>query len=262
MQLPNITIPITLPFEVPLLLHPVMVHFAVVLPVIVLILELANLGFKRRALSVTSLGLLVMAVFFYLASYYTGKADGKEAYMLLSPEGQAELKAHRLLGTYLVYALAAPLLFKLIAMLTAQKWARGLLFLSLVMFISFMIKQGYDGGELVYKYGANVHAVSAAQEALEDAGYTLEDLNETLHEQAEEIETLAAELEALKAEKEQSFGDTVNQAVADAVTKVKSMIGEGNETMPETNASETNVTEANTDDDIIAVDANDTGDAI
>lgn len=252
MQLPDITIPLSLPFDVPLLLHPVMVHFAVVLPLIVLILELANLGFKRRALSMTSLGLLVTAVLFYLAAYYAGKADGKEAYALLSPEGQEALKSHKLLGTYLVYALSVPLVFKLIAMLTAQKWARGLLLLSLVMFISFMVKQGYDGGELVYKYGANVQAVSAAQDALEDAQYDLEDLNDTLHEQTEEIKTLHTELETLKAENNESFTDSVNQAVSDVVTKVKSLIGDENASQSDTNAS-------NGDDDIIAVDANGTG---
>lgn len=252
MQLPDITIPLSLPFDVPVLLHPVMVHFAVVLPLIVLILELANLIFKRRALSITSLALLLTAVLFYLAAYFTGKADGKEAYALLSPEGQDALKSHRLLGTYLVYALSVPLVFKLIAMLIAQKWARGLLLLTLVIFISFMIKQGFDGGELVYKYGANVQAVSAAQDALEDARYDLEDMNETLQEQAEEIKTLHSELEVLKAENNESFTDSVNQAVSDVVTKVKSLIGDENASQSEANAS-------NGDDDIVAVDANDTG---
>lgn len=233
MQLPEISIPLTLPFEVPVMLHPAVVHFALALPIVVLLLELSNLVFKRRALSVASLGFLVLALAFYLASYYTGKADGSEAFDLLGEAARSELKAHRLLGTYLVYALLIPLAFKLLAMLLAQKWARGALIVTLVMFISFAFKQGYDGGELVYKYGVNVTPVTEAREAAED-------LNETVAEQNQTIETLKAELEALKAAKKEGLGDAVNEAVSEAVSKVKQMFVEANETvrgLVDTNAS-------------------------
>ena len=130
MQLPQISIPLTLPFEVPTMLHPVIIHFALVLPIIVLLLELANLGFKRRALSLSSLGLLLLSVLFYVAAYFTGKADGSEAFELLGAEAREALGAHKMLGTYLVYALLVPLAFKLVAMLLAQKWARGALIMT------------------------------------------------------------------------------------------------------------------------------------
>jgi hypothetical protein len=44
MQLPQITLPqIELPFDIPVLLHPPVDHFAIALPVVILLLELMNL---------------------------------------------------------------------------------------------------------------------------------------------------------------------------------------------------------------------------
>lgn len=230
MQLPAITIPISLPFDVPLMLHPIIVHFAVVLPIVVLLIELANLAFKRRALSITSLVLLLTAFVVYVGAYYSGKADGSEAWDMLGADARAELSAHRLLGTYLVYALLIPIAFKIVAMFVKQKWARSALIVTLVMFISFLLKQGYDGGELVYKHGVNVAAVAEVRESLEDMTDELSDMNETVSEQEEEIASLSAQLQTLKAEKENGFGAKVNDAVSDAVHAVKEIFNENNVT--------------------------------
>ncbi len=194
MQLPEITVPVTLPFDVPLMLHPVVVHFAVVLPVIILLIEIANLGFKRRALSVTSLLLLLLTVVVYAAAYFTGKADGSEAWPMLGDDAQAELKMHKLIGTYLVYAVAVPLLLKLLAMLVKARWAKILLILSLIGFIAGVFKQGHDGGELVYEYGVNVEVVSEARDELEEATGTIDELEAELEKAKTENATLAAQV--------------------------------------------------------------------
>ncbi len=219
---------IHLPFEVPLLVHPIVVHFAVVLPVIVLLLELANLAFKRRAVSVTSLSLLLLAVVVYIAAFFTGKADGSEAWPMLGDDAQAELKLHKLIGTYLVYALIIPLLLKLLAMLVRAKWARIILILSLVGFIAGVFKQGHDGGELVYEYGVNVGAVAEHQEALEDLRDEMSDMNETVAEQEEEITSLESELDACKAKAQEGFGDKVSATVSEAVDSVKKVFSDDN----------------------------------
>ncbi|HEY9189883.1 MAG TPA: hypothetical protein VIM88_03375, partial [Sulfurovum sp.] len=102
MALPEITLPkIELPFDIPVLMHPPVDHFAIALPVVILLLELINLVAKKRAVSVLSLFFIVLTVIAVFAAYLTGNVDGKEAFILLSEEGQAELKAHKLLGTYL-----------------------------------------------------------------------------------------------------------------------------------------------------------------
>ena len=88
MSLPAITIPVEIPFEVPLLLHPVVVHFAIVIPVIVLILELTNLYFKRRSLNILSFSFLFLTIILFAGLYVTGLADGKEAYSFLSDAGK------------------------------------------------------------------------------------------------------------------------------------------------------------------------------
>lgn len=233
MQLPDIAIPLALPFEVPFMLHPSVVHFAMVLPVIVLLLELANLLFKRRSVSVISLLLLLLTIVLYLAAYYTGKSDGSEAFALLGADAQAELKAHRLLGTYLTYALLIPLAFKLTAMLLRQAWARGVLIVTLVMFVSFVVKQGSDGGELVYTYGVNVKAVADAGASLKAANATIDELNATVAEQNSTIEALKAELGS-EAGKEQGG---ITKAVNEAISSVKKMFVEDNTT--EKNVSKT-----------------------
>jgi len=260
MQIPDITVPLTLPFEVPIMLHPVVVHFAVVLPIVVLLIELANAGFKRRALSVTSLVLLLLTAAVYLAAYYTGKADGSEAFALLGDEAKAELKTHRLLGTYLIYALLIPLLFKLLAMFLAQKWARGALIVTLVMFVSFVFKQGHDGGELVYQYGLNVAAVNEARETAEDARESMADMNETIAEQTGEIAALKAEIEALKAKEGAGFGESVNKAVNEAVSKVRKMFDEHNASSQP--SADENASAVDSEQGVIAVDENDTNGSI
>lgn len=252
MELPNITIPLALPFDVPLMLHPVVVHFAVALPVVVLLIEVANLFFKRRALSVTSLLFLLLAAVIFIVAYFTGKADASEAFSLLNAEAQHELKDHRLLGTYLVYALVIPIVFKLLAMVLMQKWARGALIISLIVFISFLVKQGYDGGELVYEHGVNVVAVTQANDAMDDLQYTIEDFNETLADQADQIAELEAQVAVYEKEKQESLSTEVKQAYDHAVESVKTMFDDHNVTHPDANGS----APRHLDNEIRAIDAN------
>jgi len=247
MSLPAVTVPPFLPFDFPLLAHPVIVHFAIVLPILVLLIELLNFLFKQRSLSVTSLLLLALGAVVYAAAYFSGSTDGKEAYELLTPEGQALLKNHKLLGGYLVYAMLLPLAMKLIAMTIGRTWGKGLLIVSLALVIGFIIKQGRDGGELVYGYGANVTEVSRLQEASEDQVDALADMNETLRETAEE----------LRACQEDTIGNKVETGVQKAVESVKALFADTNATEGET---EENVSEAQpageADDDVIAIDGN------
>lgn len=49
MTLPVITLPkVELPFDIPVLLHPAVVHFMIALPVVIILLELINLIMKKR----------------------------------------------------------------------------------------------------------------------------------------------------------------------------------------------------------------------
>ncbi|BDY12444.1 DUF2231 domain-containing protein [Hydrogenimonas cancrithermarum] len=186
MSLPAIDIPVQLPFEVPLLVHPIFVHFAIAIPIIVLLIELVNIKAKKPAVSITSLFLLTLLIIVYIGAFFAGKADGSEAFALLTPEAKEELKFHKLLGTYLVYGTLILFLLKALAMLVKKSWARDFFLVFLVVFIGVMFKQGKDGGELVYEYGVNVKAVTEVQNKLDDMQYDLDDLKAELKKVKEE----------------------------------------------------------------------------
>lgn len=245
MNLPAITIPVEIPFEVPLLLHPVVAHFAIVIPVIVLILEIANLYFKRRSLNILSFSFLFVTILLFAGLYVTGSADGKEAYPLLAEAGQAELKEHKLLGTYLVYASLVPIIFKTIAMLIMNKWAKIIYFLILVGFIGVNFVQGKDGGELVYTHGANVKIVQEYEDKLgvaEDEMYEVEEGYE------EEIDALKAahqeEIDALKAaaasavEAVEEAPAVVEEAAEEVTQKAETVVEEVTEKASEAEVAE------------------------
>lgn len=182
MELPAITLPeVELPFDIPVLWHPPVDHFAIALPVVILLLELINLIARKRAISVLSLFFIVLTVIAVSAAYLTGLVDAKETFDLLSEAGQAELKEHKLLGVYLLIISGLLLIFKLLSMLIKKALMQALYLLLLVLFVAGMLNQGSEGGELVYEHGANVEKVKI----LDDKVF---DLEEALEEATEETE--------------------------------------------------------------------------
>lgn len=162
MQLPPLTIPqVPLPFEIPGMIHPLFVHFAIALPLLVLIIELINLFSKKRTLGVLSFFLMLLITGIFVAAYLTGVTDGKAAKAFLSPEAKEILTAHKQLGIYLVYASGILLLFKLFSVLVRKTPIRILFFLVLVLFVAAVLNEGKKGGALVYQYGVNVKSVPA-----------------------------------------------------------------------------------------------------
>lgn len=160
MTLPPISIPsIPLPFEIPQMIHPLFVHFAIALPVVVLLLELINLFTKKRTIGVLSFLFMILVTVIFFAAYLTGAIDGKMAKEFLSPEAKDALIAHKQLGVYLVYASGLVLLFKLFSILIRKTAIRVLFFLVLIVFVVAIFNEGKKGGELVYQYGVNVKSV-------------------------------------------------------------------------------------------------------
>ncbi|HFQ62200.1 MAG TPA: hypothetical protein ENK39_07895 [Epsilonproteobacteria bacterium] len=187
MELPVITLPkVDLPFDIPVLLHPPVDHFAIVLPVVILLLEFYNLFARRKSIGAFSFLLLVLTVIVFMGAYLTGSTDGKEAYDLLTPEGQAALKAHKLLGTYLLLATGVVLFFKLLAM-TGKSYFKFFFFVVLLALIAGTFEQGEHGGELVYKYGANVERVKTLDDELFDVKEELEDATDAPTEVKKEV---------------------------------------------------------------------------
>jgi len=243
MNLPVIDIPVQLPFDVPLLIHPIFVHFAIAIPVIVLLIELVNAKANKPAVSITSLFLLTLLMVVYVGAFFTGKADGSEAFSLLGAEAKEELKEHKLLGTYMVYATSVLFLFKILAMLVKQNWSRNIFILLLVLFIATAFKQGKDGGELVYEYGVNVKAATELQDRVDDMQYDINDLKADLKKAKESSSvqsTDATPSESTKVEESATEDKTEHETVAPensadvthAVKESETAAGESKEVEP------------------------------
>ncbi|HEY9129381.1 MAG TPA: DUF2231 domain-containing protein [Sulfurovum sp.] len=194
MQLPQITLPqIELPFDIPVLLHPPVVHFAIAIPVLILLLELINLAFRKRAISGVSLFLIFLTLVVSVAAYFTGLVDGKEAFEALSDSAKEDLAEHKTLGIYLMLASFVLLLFKILSMVSVKGIMKGLYLLVLIVFVAGIFEQGEEGGELVYEHGVNVEKVKVLDDKIFD-------LEEALEETKEETE--AAKQESTPAEAE------------------------------------------------------------
>ncbi len=225
---------IPLPFDIPALMHPPVAHFIIAIPVIILLLEIVNLIAKKRAIGVVSFFLLILTVAAGITAYYTGSVDGKAAWDLLSSDGQTELKAHKLFGTYLVMASVIVVLFKLISALVQRGLVKAIYLLVLIIFVAGILKQGKEGGELVYEHGANVKIVKIKDDALFDCK---DDLSDYVAEEKEAEEEAAAEAkateEAKKAEAEKAAAEKpaaaaeevsaspVEEAASEAAPEVK-----------------------------------------
>jgi len=186
LQLPDIVLPtIDLPFDIPLLSHPIVVHFVIVLPLVVLLLEMINLVGEKKSISAVSFFLILLTVVVSAGAYLTGLVDGKEAYITLSEMAKEELAEHKLLGTYLLLVSGVLLIMKLLSSFTGYSVVKFLYFVVLVALIALTLKQGEEGGELVYEYGVNVQEVQLLKEKLSDTNHQIK----LLHEQKTQPQT-------------------------------------------------------------------------
>ena len=227
MELPAIKIPqIELPFDIPALLHSPVDHFIIALPIVVLLLEIINLFAKKRAIGVVSFFLLILTVVAAVAAYFTGTVDGTAAWDLLSKDAQGALKAHKLFGTYLMLASAVVLLFKLFSAMIQRGLMKAVYLLVLIVFVAGILKQGKEGGELVYKYGANVERVKALDDEMFDLKDELADYKAEEKEAEEEAKQAegeakaeaAKDVEAVKTEeKEETATSSTEPATTPAV---------------------------------------------
>jgi len=191
MTLPDITayIPkIEVPFQIDTLWHPIVVHFMIVLPVVVLMLELTNIITKKKNVGVVSFVLLLITVVAAVGAYLTGLVDGKEGFDVLSEAGKEELAEHKLLGTYLMLGSMVALLFKLLSASIHSAVMKLLYLLTLIALVYGIYVQGEDGGELVFEYGMNVEKIKALDDKIFDLEEALEEAKEKLAQSMKKTE--------------------------------------------------------------------------
>lgn len=156
MTLPNISIPVHIPYDIPTMLHPPLVHFAVVIPILVLLFEIVNIFLNSKSLKIITSSLLFLTIIILFGAYLAGTTDGKAAIDSGNFNALSELKEHKLLGMYLFYGSIGVFIFKLLSLVINKTGFRIFYVLILLGFITGIVHQGKEGGELVYKYGANV----------------------------------------------------------------------------------------------------------
>ena len=104
------------PIDIPLLLHLPIVHFAIAFLVVVILLEVVNLIFQKRALSVFSLLVIVLFAVAMSLAYLTVGVDGKEIVMAVNDAGKVALSEYKTFGVYLGTIALALIVVKMLFM--------------------------------------------------------------------------------------------------------------------------------------------------
>ena len=162
-----------------LLLHPPLVHFAIVLPMVALIFQLAYSVSNNYAYSQWSSYILMIAAVFMSAAWFTGGMQGEDVYPLLSEEGQSLLKQHKNLGFYIMLMTIVLAMAKFIACKSRTVFLETIVLIGLLGISSVVAYQGFIGGDVVYKHGGGVENYSDGMDCLDDPSMYIEEDEET-----------------------------------------------------------------------------------
>ncbi len=139
-------------------LHPAIVHFAIVLPILTLVFQGVFLYTKNETYSKVTFLLAIFAAIFTIGAWYSGGVMQGIADIagVLSDEGKEELKEHAKLGIILAIAMSVLAIVKVLASKFQKQILEVIFLVGVILVITLMLKQGKDGGELVYEYGAGI----------------------------------------------------------------------------------------------------------
>ena len=157
-----------------MLLHPPVVHFAIVLPVVASLFGLIYLFKRDERWSKYSSRATLIAALAIIAAWYTGSKAGPEIYGFLSAAGKEELLEHKALGGYLAIAFAAIAALKMAGCFMKKYAVEAIAVLLLLVATGATFAQGKEGGEIVYEYG-KPFTYDVMKPALQDAKSTAED---------------------------------------------------------------------------------------
>lgn len=183
-------------------LHPAVVHFAIVLPLVALTLQALFVLKKGELYSKVALVTLVFGTLFVVGAYLTGSNDAThgvaEILSVYDSKGMAELKEHAELGLYLLIAISIITVFKLINAVKFKNRLLEIIILILLLATSvLMLAQGKEGGEIVYEHGT----IFEAHEIKDVLKESLNDLADS-DDKEESLEILTDAIKsALKIEK-------------------------------------------------------------
>ena len=151
-----------------MMLHPVIAHFAIVLPVVASVFGIMYLITRKELLGKISSGSIFFAALAMVGAWYTGNQAGPEVYDYLSEAGQHELIEHKKLGLYLAISLSFIAILKIIGCQLKKYSLEVVAILLLLIVTAATFLQGKEGGELVYTHGTPFKSFSML-ETLNDA---------------------------------------------------------------------------------------------
>ncbi|MDQ7083919.1 MAG: hypothetical protein Q9M36_02870 [Sulfurovum sp.] len=156
MNLPEIVLPvIDLPFHIPLLTHPLILHFLVVLPMVVLLLELLNMMMKKKTLGGMAFFMLILSVMASMGAYFSLLIDGQDNVALLSQFAQNLLVEHQLWGVYLMLGSIALLILRFFTLM-GNGFLKIVYMIGLIAFVVGVGQYAMESKVLVYGHGMNV----------------------------------------------------------------------------------------------------------
>jgi len=159
MTIPQISIPVNIPLDIPGMLHPPLVHFAVVIPVLVLLFEVVNIFLNSKSIKIITSTLLFLTIALLFGAYLTGTTDGKLAIDSGTFNAIDELKEHKLLGMYLFYASIGIFIFKLLSLFINKTGFRVFYVLLLVGFVSSVLAFVVASTDKLSEYPASLKAL-------------------------------------------------------------------------------------------------------
>ena len=160
-----------------MMLHPPVVHFAIVLPLVALVFSLIYLVKRDEGMSKLSSRLTLIAAFAMAGAWYTGNQAGPEIYDYLSESGQHELMEHKTLGLYLAIAMGIIAIIKIVGCKMKNFAIEAVAVVLLLGATVVTFAQGKDGGEIVYNYGTPFKAFMI-QDSIKDAVIEAEEAEE------------------------------------------------------------------------------------
>ncbi len=228
MALPTLTIPdIPLPFEIHTMMHPAIVHFAVALPVVILLIEIINLGARRKSIGTISFLLIFLMAVVYLGAYLTGSVDANNAKDAIDPQTKELLEAHKNGGIWMVYGSVVVLVIKLISVAVKRIVARAVFLVVLGLFFWGATGVVQKGCALTYKHGVNVKVstVKAADVVKENVAKDIEKKAEEVKEEAakvvEEVKAKTEQAAEKTKETAQKPTETIKEKSSEVVEKTK-----------------------------------------
>jgi len=166
----------SLPFH--FVLHPAVVHFALVLPALALLFQLMglvtkNVSYRRAANVLFYLGVIAVVV-----ATISGRVAGPDVKPLLSAEGKALFTEHMEIGFALTAFYIVLAFFKTISIFVNNRIFRVIMALLLIAGVGGLFVQAQHGGELVYKYAGGVDTDNLPDDGMDDDDDDEEDENE------------------------------------------------------------------------------------